>query len=115
MNWLRQITFGNQLTKLTNIVEEITQRERQGSNTAPLSGDWLDARQSALYEEMDRRSKALAKHPRHVVTRELCKNMRVSMQLGRRDRLQAQSRLLDVLVSAGLALHIDEFAKSYLD
>ena len=114
MNFLKQIALGNHLTKLTNVFEEI---ENTRASMPIGSGGGVDslptARQAKVVSELEERMKALSSHPRHVITRELVKNMIISRQFGRGLRLSAQERLMKVLVSNDIALTADEFNRSY--
>jgi len=114
VNFIKQIALGNHLTKLTNIFERI---EATRATMFIGAGGGIESlpqsEQASTIAELERRIAALRYHPRHVITQELCKNMRVSLQLGRSDRLLCQQRLLDVLVANDAAMDIDTFALSF--
>ncbi len=63
--------------------------------------------------DFERDKAALAKWPRHEVTRELCKNYLLNEKIGRIDRMKAIDCLIEILIDEGLALPMDDFAKSY--
>jgi hypothetical protein len=114
MGILSQFALGNALTGLTNVSEEI-ERTR---HTMPIgAGGGLNSlpliRQRELAEKIPKWLNTLRKHPRHIITRELLKNIKVSEQFGRSERINAQIKLLERLIDDGVALDIEEFAKSY--
>lgn len=114
MNIFQSLSLGNHLAKLTNIIEEI---ERTRLTSYIGAGGGLDSlplsRQGPIEREYEARTTALAKFPRHEVTKAMVKNMMLSRNLGRDLRGLAQNRLLNMLVSEGLALGADDFDKSY--
>jgi hypothetical protein len=114
MNFMRQIALGYNLTKLTNMVEEVESRRSAlpvGNNGVPCLSRTELERQDA---EFERRVERLSRIPRHLVTQALAKNMVLAIQMGRHTRAQAVSSLLDILVSLGAALSLQEFERSYL-
>ena len=113
MNFIKQIALGANLTAMTNIVEQM--QEREARTPIGISGIecWpLDERKSVV-EEFDRRASKLSAMPRHVVTRELAKNIQLAMRMERQGRAMAIARLLEILVDRGAALPMEEFARSY--
>ena len=116
MGIFSQIAFGNALTKLTNLSEEL---EASVQNMPIGAGGGFESlppsRQREIDSKLPKWLNTLRKQPRHVVTRELLKNVRVSEQLGRPGRINAQLKLLERLIEKDIALGIEEFAKSYQD
>lgn len=113
---IRQIRMGLHLTAMTNIVEEM-ELTRQ---TMPIgAGGGVDSlplgRQRQADRILDRGMSFMRNYPRHVVTRELVKNAALADRLGRSGRAFAISRLIEILESSGIALGLDDFAKSYSD
>jgi hypothetical protein len=111
MGIFRDVAFGRLLTRMTNVMVEIEESRVR----LPIGvGGGLDSlpirRQSEFGQDVER----IAKWPRHEVTRELCKNYLLNQRLGRRDRMEAIGRLLDLLINANLALSWDDFERSYL-
>lgn len=113
MRFLRQIVLGNNLTKLTNIVEEMERRGASLPIGADRSARWPAEELKLVEAEFERRVEALSKTPRHLVTEALAKNLVLAVQMGRQARAKAVSRLLDILVSVGAAIPMDEFERSY--
>lgn len=113
MNLIKQFSFGTNLTALTNIVEEMQQREA----VMPAGIDGLDCwpvdQRQAVIREFDRRVSKLSSIPRHVVTRELAKNAQLAVRMGRQSRAIAIVKLIELLVDRNAALSVDEFARSY--
>lgn len=116
MGILADIKLGIVLTKFTNFFEEM---ERTRATAFIGAGGGIDslplARQQEVMRNMDGWIATLRKHPRHVITREMMKNMIVSKNAGRDVRMNAQARLLDKLVEMDIALGHEEFEKSYLN
>ena len=111
MGIFRDIAFGRLLTRMTNVMVEMEESRVR----LPIgAGGGLDSlpirRQSEFQQDVER----IAKWPRHEVTRELSKNYILNQKLGRRDRMEAIGRLLELLINANLALPWDEFELSYL-
>lgn len=114
MNIFRQLRLGSALTALTNYVEEI----ELSRAVSPIgAGGGIDSlpepRRTRVIQEFERKKTVLSDYPRHAITRELLKNIKVSIQLERPLRLKAQSRLLDMLIDDGVALKLQDFEKSY--
>jgi len=116
LNIFRAIALGNALTKLTNMHEAIL-RTRQTMFVG--AGGSFDSLPRAMQEELVRKVPkwlaTLDRNPRHVVTRELLKNARISQQFGRPLREEAQYKLLEWLIEQGHAIDLDTFAASYAD
>jgi len=111
---LRQFRMGQHLTRMTNVIEAM-ERTR---NTMPIgAGGGIDS----LPADAQRRADAifeqglahLRSYPRHEVTRELVKNARLADAMGRSMRVLAINRLIESLSQSGIALGLDDFAKSY--
>ncbi|HGW3768214.1 TPA: hypothetical protein ACNH1M_002429 [Enterobacter cloacae] len=113
-----QIALGNTLTKLTNVFEEL---ELSKKVMFPGAGGGIDSlpirRQQEINDKMPKWLSNLKKHPRHVVTRELIKNILLNEKMGvlRQQRIEAQYNLWEFLIKNGLALSEDDFLKSYAD
>jgi hypothetical protein len=110
----KQIRFGYHLTKLTNIFEAI-ERTR---GTMPIGSgggfDSLPINDQRNAEMQIKNSIAYLKgFPRHQVTAELLKNLRLADRMGRGERSNAIGRLLKFLVGEDVALELDLFAASY--
>ena len=114
MGIISSFQLGRALTKLTNFYEEVGLRKA----TAPIGctgfEHYTESQREALGQWSNAMLAVLRKHPRHVVTRELLKNMRLSERLGRTARFQAQAELLSALVSDGVAVDLNTFEASYL-
>ncbi|TNK13099.1 hypothetical protein [Escherichia coli] len=113
-----QIALGNALTKLTNVFEELEHSKRV---MFPCAGGGIDSlpkkRQQEINDKMPKWIADLKKHPRHVVTRELIKNILLNQKMGalRQHRIEAQYNLLEFLIKNDLALSEEDFLKSYAD
>lgn len=114
MGIFSQLAFGSALTKLTDLSEEL---ERSRSSSPIGAGGGLASlpahRQREIEAKLPKWLATLRQQPRHVVTRELLKNVKMSDQLGRIERSNAQLALLKRLINDGIALEIEDFAKSY--
>lgn len=110
MGIIDDLIFGNALTKLTNVFVEI-EMTRAGAFIGAGGGfDSLPAgRRVAIGKKLPAWLSALRKRPPADVTRELLKNMHVVHRTGNDLRSRAQARLLETLVSEGIAQHPDEF------
>lgn len=112
----KAIALGNALTKLTNMHEAILQTRETMLIGA---GGGFDSLPRSMQEDLARKIPkwlaTLDRNPRHVVTRELLKNARLSQQFGRRLREEAQYKLLEWLIEHGHAMDIETFAQSYAD
>ncbi len=111
---LRQFRMGQHLTRMTNIIEAM-ERTRHAMPIG--AGGGIDS----LPVDAQRRADAvfdkglgfLRSYPRHEVTRELVKNARLADAMGRSTRVLAINRLIESLSQSGVALGLDDFAKSY--
>lgn len=115
MGFFSGMALGNALTKLTNVFEEMEHTR----HTMPIgAGGGINSLPKARQQEIERKMPnwlaTLKKQPRHVVTQELLKNMKVSQQLRRAEREVAQAKLLEWLINEDVALDLETFAKSYL-
>ncbi|EEZ7679719.1 hypothetical protein LVO26_003740 [Escherichia coli] len=87
----------------------------------PGAGGGIDSlpkkRQQEINDKMPKWIADLKKHPRHVVTRELIKNILLNQKMGalRQHRIEAQYNLLEFLIKNDLALSEEDFLKSYAD
>ena len=116
MGIIADVMLGFALTGLTNVHEELLISERGGFIGAGGGIDSLPrSRQLEIQEKYPKWLHRLERYPRHKVTCELLKNLRMA-EVGRREsRIEAISRLLDILISQGYAMDMDAFAASYLD
>ena len=110
----RQIRFGNQITKLTNIFERlevsrITMPIGAGGGFDSLPT--VEALKAAAQLEVS--LEFLATQPRHEVTANLLKNLRLADSLGKTIRANAIGALLRFLIDRGVALDLEDFKKSY--
>lgn len=112
MGFFADISFGNTLTKLTNLFEEIERTKHThfigaggGIDSLPL------ARQRELEKKLPKWIATVSSRSPHEVTRELLKNIKLSQNLQRHERVTAQANLLQNLVNQGIALDVDEFVK----
>lgn len=114
MNIISQLVLGSNLAKLTSIMEMVDAAKPyvQDGNMDRCYQNYPGGRLRAL-NDVERMTASLRKHPRHVVSRELYKNMLLASSLGRSSRVRAQEKLFAVLVEHGVALSIDDFNKSY--
>lgn len=110
MGILADIAFGNALTNLTNIFEEIEQTKRThfigaggGIDSLPVS------RQKELEHKLPKWMATISSRSQDEVTRELLKNIKPSQNFNRTERMEAQINLLQRLVDNGIALNVDAF------
>ena len=108
MKFIKDIIFGNALTKLTNVMEEEIRAQGSGNPGGYIGGAGFDYLPKARQEELSRKIPKWIETVRtrspFEVTIEMLKNYEVSRQLNRPDRAAAQYRLLHVLASEGLAV-----------
>jgi hypothetical protein len=114
MNFIQKIILGHHLTKMTNIFE-IVVNTKTGVFAGTGGGfDSPPPHQMTQYlGELKLRSEKLRRHPKHVITQELLKNARISVQPNRSNRLEAQQRLLDLLIEEGIAMDLKTFQQSF--
>jgi len=114
MGIFSDIIFGNAITNLTNMFEEIELTRSTNFIGAGGGFDALPKRKQAEYAaKTPKWLNTLEKRPRHEVTLTLVKNMTLSARSGRKLRLQAQENLLNWLVERRIALDADAFFASY--
>lgn len=110
MGIFSNIAFGNALTELTNLFEEI---ERTKQTHFIGAGGGIDSlpipRQRELEKKLPKWVATVSKHPQEIVTRELLKNINLSKKFGRHDRIKAQAKLMQHLVNQGIAKDVNEF------
>lgn len=115
MGIISDLILGNALTKLTNFFVDLEESHSYNFIGAGGGIDSLPKHKRELYEKkVEKWIGTLKKHPRHVITRELIKNMQVSHSFNRIGRAKAQFQLLEFLINEGVALGIEDFEKSYL-
>lgn len=113
-----QIVLGVALTKLTTVFEELEHSRRV---MYPGAGGGIDSlprkRQQEINDKMPGWLNTLKKHPRHVVTRELIKNIILNQKMGeiRQQRIEALYMLWEFLIKNDIALSEEDFLKSYAD
>lgn len=111
---IRRFRLGRHLTRMTNIFEAI---ERTRGTMFIGAGGGIDslplAAQRRAETVFEKGLKYLQSYPRHEVTRELAKNARLADAMGRSARVLAINRLIESLSQSGVALGLDDFAKSY--
>lgn len=116
MGIIADVMLGFALTGLTNVHEELLMSKRNGFIGAGGGVDSLPrSRQVEIQQKYPKWLSRLKSHPRHKVTRELLKNIRVAEAIGSGARVEAIGELLKVLIDEGYALDLDTFAASYLD
>ena len=110
MGIFADIAFGNALTKLTNLFEEIERTKRThfigaggGIDPLPIS------RQRELEQKLPKWMATISSRSQDEVTRELLKNIKLSQNFNRTERIKAQVNLLQRLVDNGIALDVDVF------
>jgi hypothetical protein len=114
MGFLSDIFFGNAITNLTNVFEEIEATRSTRFIGAGGGFDSLPIYKQATYsKKIPKWLSTLEKRPRHEVTLNLVKNITISVKSGRAQRSKAQEKLLDWLVEKGVALDADSFFASY--
>ena len=113
MGIFADIVFGNTLTKLTNLFEEIERTKYThfigaggGIDSLPIS------RQKELEKKLPNWMATISARPRDVVTRELLKNIKISQKFNRTERIKAQAKLLEKLIEQGIALDLETFKKN---
>lgn len=110
----RNIRMGAQLTRMANVFEAIEQTRYTHPVGAGGGIDSLPPRdQMTSMITLKQGLEHLRQFPRHVVTREAVKNMKVAESFGRTMRVRGMMRLLDFLVENDVALGRDEFLASY--
>ena len=114
MGIISSFQLGRALTALTNFYEEVGSRKAAAPIGCTGFEHYTDAQRDAVGQWANKKLAVLRKHPRHIVTQELLKNMRLSHRFGRSARFQAQANLLDALVEDGVALDLATFEASYL-
>ncbi|WP_141638467.1 hypothetical protein [Halomonas sp. KM-1] len=115
MGIISDLMLGNALTKLTNFFVDLEESRNYNFIGAGGGFDSLPRHKRELYEKkVEKWMGTLKKHPRHIITQELIKNMRVSQSLNRTERAKAQFQLLEFLINEGIALSLEDFEKSYL-
>jgi len=112
MGFIANFKAGRAMTKMVNLMEEVesnrkTADEGYGSHLS-------EARQVQVEAEIIESMNYLRRFPRHVVTENLLKNMRIASKFGDNKRIMASSNVLEILVEEGVALDLDTFEKSYL-
>lgn len=110
----RDYRMGIHLSRMATVFEAV---ERTKFTHLPGAGGGLDSlpqqdRLKAIVV-LEQGMANLREHPRHVVTRELLKNMRVADSFGRTVRVEGMGHMLDFLVANEIALGVDEFVASY--
>jgi len=120
MGFLSNIFLGNHLTYLGNTFEEVLNAGGMPIATTDISTNVYApftclslTRQAQLRFDMPKRIAALRKQPRHVITRELLKNVLVAQRFGRERRIFAYQCALWYLVEQDVALDLDAFNQSY--
>ena len=111
---IRQFRLGQHLTRMTNVIEAMESTR----HAMPIgAGGGIDSRPVNAQRKADAIfEKGLAylqNYPRHEVTRELVKNAQLADAMGRSTRVIAINRLIESLSQSGIALGLDDFAKSY--
>lgn len=116
MGIIADVMLGFALTGLTNVHEELLTSKRNGFIGA---GGGLDSlprsRQFEIQEKYPKWLNRLKRYPRHKVTRELLKNLRMAEAVGRGLRMEAIAELLKILIDEGYAMDMETFAASYMD
>lgn len=113
---IADVMLGFALTGLTNVHEEMLVSGRSGFIGAGGGIDSLPrSRQLDIQKKYPKWLQRLEKYPRHKVTCELLKNLRMAEAGGREIRIEAISRLLDILIAQGYAMDLDAFMASYVD
>lgn len=107
MGWLAEFKAGRAMTKLANLLEEVNR------NKTPTGSYLPPARLADIEREARNCMFTLRTFPRHVVTENLLKNIRIASRLGDQTRMQAYADMLNGLVEEGIALDLDTFEKSY--
>ena len=110
MGIFADIAFGNALTKLTNLFEEI---ERTKITHFIGAGGGIDSlpisRQRELEHKLPKWMATISSRSQDEVTRELLKNIKLSQKFNRTERMKAQVNLLQRLVDNRIALDVDVF------
>lgn len=116
MGIISQLILGNAIRNLTTLFEEL---EATKITMYIGAGGGLDSlpirRQKELETKLPKWLATLRSHPRHLITKELIKNMHVCQKFNHPTRLSAQGKLLEMLISEKIALGLDEFLESYQD
>jgi hypothetical protein len=120
MGFLSKLFLGNHLTNLANTFEEVLNAGGMPTATTDIHANVYSpftclslTRQAQIKFNMPKRMTAFRKQPRHVITRELLKNMQVAYSFRRERRLLAYQLTLWYLVEQDVALDLDTFNQSY--
>ena len=110
----RDLWLGIHLARMTTVLEEI-ERTR---HTMPIgAGGGVDSlplnRQKQAEGIFANGLVFMRRIPRHEVTAALTKNAILAAHLGRQERIEAISKLLDILIKHDVALNEEDFLKSY--
>lgn len=112
MGFFAKFRAGRAMTKMVNLLEEVernrkTKEEGYGSHLP-------EARLVKVEQEMKTSMEFLRQFPRHVVTENLLKNIRIAARFNDNGRIKAYSTVLDILIEEGIALDLDTFEKSFV-
>lgn len=112
MGFLANFKAGRAMTKMVSLFEEVerhrkTREEGYGSHLP-------EARQVQIEQELEQSMEFLRRFPRHIVTENLIKNIRIASKFGDNERIEATSKIGDILIEEGVALDLDTFEKSFM-
>lgn len=112
MGFIANFKAGRAMTKMVNLMEEV---ERNRKTADEGYGSHLpEIRQIQIEREIVESMNYLRNFPRHIVTENLLKNMRIASKFGDAKRIEASSKILEILIEEGVALDLDTFEKSYV-
>ncbi|NLC10563.1 MAG: hypothetical protein GX782_11450 [Gammaproteobacteria bacterium] len=112
MGFIANFKGGRAMTKMVNLMEE-AERNRK---TLDITGDMdlYEARWAQIEQELNQSIEYLRRFPRHIVTENLIKNVRIASRFGDNKRIVASNTVLAILVEEGVALDLDTFEKSFV-
>jgi hypothetical protein len=111
MGFIASFKAGRATTKMANLLEEV---ERNRKPKEEGYGSRLStARLQHIEQEMQRNMDYLRSFPRHLVTENTLKNIRIASKFNDAARVQIYADLLQGLIEEGIALDLDTFEKSF--
>ena len=112
MGFIANFKAGRAMTKMVNLVEEV-ERNRKTSDEG-YGSHLSEARGAQIEQELKQSIEYLRRFPRHIVTENLIKNVRIASRFGDNKRIEASNTVLEILVEEGVSLDLDTFEKSFV-
>lgn len=112
MGFIANFKAGRTMTKMVNLIEELeNNRKAAGEGYGTILPE---SRVGQIELELERGVELFRKFPRHIVTENLIKNVRIASKFGDNKRIEASQAVLEFLVEEGVALDLDTFEKSFV-